>query len=407
MVDSIGLFGLVVSILAVSILFRLSVVNGKVDYFSPPFVFFFLVFAGCVIRAIIFISNPPQYLLYGSIALLIAVLFYSIGYIIPAHKYVSPFMLQKTLFFVKSKFIYYITIAFALVLTVFFFRETGFSIGARFLLTEDGVRTSHAALQWGADILYVAFLLRLSIKRNFKSVGLLYIVFFIISLYASALLGARLSMLLYILAALLVRFYCGDRKIYFTPFIIIAIFIIGVIGAARTSHQGGESYGVLNTFVEHSMQRPYMLSLDKLSFIVGSMSDNGQYWYGKSFASILLIPIPRNIFENKPDLGARKYVGQEIYQLNNLAGVPPGFIGELFINFSWFGIVIGMFAMGYVCRILWNTFKKYKTDPLLTVWYSIFYIFLITILGVDALGAVVLYFKLYIPALLLGRYYNP
>jgi oligosaccharide repeat unit polymerase len=68
------------------------------------------------------------------------------------------------------------------------------------------------------------------------------------------------------------------------------------------------------------------------------------YTYGTSYIAPFVIIIPRNIWLNKPT-GTADYLGN--------AG--PTIVGELYANFSWIGIILGMVVFGYLLR-LWYRF---------------------------------------------------
>ncbi|WP_157821287.1 O-antigen polymerase [Mariprofundus ferrinatatus] len=383
----------------------LSMHRGRIHPFSPPFVLFFLVLVGCVLRLPYYLYEQPPYFLYGSLALFLGMLGFLIGYLIPQNYHIATRNIWKTMCFPRSKFFYFLTIIGGFTLFILFFQKTGV-IGARFLLTEEGSRTSYAYLAWGGDILFVAFLLKVAQVRQFKCVGYLHWLMLTAALICSAMLGARLSILLYILAAFMVRRLVSGCKLPIVTLFVGALIVVGGLGVLRSLAQGVEdSKSVWGTALEHIMTKPYMLSMDKLSLIVGTIAERGEYWYGSTYISTLVMPIPRTLWNDKPSVESRMFVSQQVYKLNNLSGVPPGLLGELFLNFSWFGIILGMFIFGLASRLAWNTWRASLGDPLLAVFYTVFFLSLIILIGVDFLGATVFFLKLFIPTILLGRYY--
>ena len=73
-----------------------------------------------------------------------------------------------------------------------------------------------------------------------------------------------------------------------------------------------------------------------------------RYLLGQSYFRVLLIPIPRSIMPNKP-LNTSRVFCKAIDPKMDLTGgtVPPGIVGDLYINFGYFGI-FGMLLYGLV-----------------------------------------------------------
>ncbi|BDX07671.1 hypothetical protein MACH26_31920 [Planctobacterium marinum] len=281
------------------------------------------------------------------------------------------------------------------------------ALGARFFVTEDGIRTSYAFLGWGADILLVAFLLKFA-QRGGKGVGVVHWLMFLLALSGAVVLNARLSVLLYIVAALIVRSLVSEKKFPVKMFVVTSVFVIGGLGLLRESSRGEDTanVSVYQTTYNHVMTKPYLLAIDKLALIVGKVSEKELYLYGETFANILVMPIPRVLWEDKPAMESRLFVTREIYgKEDSMSGTPPGFIGELFINFSWIGITIGMFLTGAFSRVMWNSLKKSNNNPLVAVLYTVYLISLFSLFGVDLQGGLIFFLKLFIPIWVFGRYY--
>jgi oligosaccharide repeat unit polymerase len=76
--------------------------------------------------------------------------------------------------------------------------------------------------------------------------------------------------------------------------------------------------------------------------------DPNPYLMGQSFYRVLLMPIPRTFMPNKPLNTSRVFCGAINPALYQTGGtVPPGIVGDLYINFGYIGI-FGMLAYGMV-----------------------------------------------------------
>ena len=71
--------------------------------------------------------------------------------------------------------------------------------------------------------------------------------------------------------------------------------------------------------------------------------------YGETYLDVVLFTVPRSIWPDKPAAFSKAVAD---YVTNNGNDVPPGVIGELYINFHVFGIVGGMFLLGCLMAII-------------------------------------------------------
>lgn len=92
--------------------------------------------------------------------------------------------------------------------------------------------------------------------------------------------------------------------------------------------------------------------------------------YGSTMLRIFYQFIPRAIWPDKPyDLGLE--IGQ-LAGASSLSGTPPGFFGEMYMNFHVFGVLIGGFLLGTVLAFLFHRWVGYGKPGLIgTILYAI------------------------------------
>jgi hypothetical protein len=73
--------------------------------------------------------------------------------------------------------------------------------------------------------------------------------------------------------------------------------------------------------------------------------------YGKTYLDVVLFLVPRPIWPDKPKAFSTA-VGDYVTEDGN--DVPPGLIGELYVNFRWPGIVFGMTLLGMLMRFIYE-----------------------------------------------------
>lgn len=116
------------------------------------------------------------------------------------------------------------------------------------------------------------------------------------------------------------------------------------------------------------------MQLQITSIIIENYPKYHNHLMGSSLWMIFLIFLPRTIFPEKPITVAGELT-QNIWPdafAATKTTIPPGIIGELYMNFSWPGIIIGMFIIGAIYRVLWDNFKNSNSDSIYSYCYIIF-----------------------------------
>jgi hypothetical protein len=130
--------------------------------------------------------------------------------------------------------------------------------------------------------------------------------------------------------------------------------------------------GVLREFV----------ALDSFSTIIAAGPNQFPFRYGGTYVDTVLFVIPRSLWPAKP----RSFsfaVGQYLFGLDT--DIPPGYIGELYINFHVVGIIVGMYLMGLLLRRV-NRWML-SGDPVALAAYSVLAPYLIIFMGRSFIGA--------------------
>lgn len=157
-------------------------------------------------------------------------------------------------------------------------------------------------------------------------------------------------------------------------FILVAVMLINILGSFRRSTwDGAIDWAVLTSFsadqalstqeiVERGTANSGMLP------ILARVPHEVDLLYGDSYLAVLLLPVPRGLWEDKPGLvGGR--VGQTFF--NKRAGVSPEPIGEAFWNFHIPGVLIVFFAFGAFHQWLAAVFRRYADKPAIILPYAL------------------------------------
>ena len=107
---------------------------------------------------------------------------------------------------------------------------------------------------------------------------------------------------------------------------------------------------------------------DIFAMVVGFGSRQFPFLWGQSYLEMFYQPIPRALWPAKPwpfDV----HIGELI--TGTRTGIPPGIVGELYLNFHIVGIILGMFLFGVLCRVGYQRALARPRDPGKVLLYAL------------------------------------
>lgn len=119
-----------------------------------------------------------------------------------------------------------------------------------------------------------------------------------------------------------------------------------------------------NYFIGHFDQ------LRHVKDVIKHVPDNLDFQYGKTFANLLVKPIPSAIWEGKPR-GAGKIITESLYPKAQSLNVriAPSLLGELYLNFHLAGVIAGMFLFGVFCKALYSLLiRSYESKNMVLLY---------------------------------------
>lgn len=425
--------------------------TGSRDFFSPLYVFFYLVFIGVFLKSvyllyfdsglardIILAGRGNEILENGIVAISIGALAFVIGFLLLRRvptigldhnrvKCVNSGIREK---YINAILIF--TLALSSLGFVYFYIEM--DIGASISQGKIAVKRTHEAtselaprgaaltyLRWvGQTLPQVVVLVMITLSHATKtqlsfSQKILVLLIGLLSIGIPVLSSARLELAYFFVMAIMVHHYYKRRArlTWILATGVIILLFLGLLGQIRhmqtTSSPTIEDKIVqFDEIVEKTLGRAYFIDVGKTSVIVDSVPKDVEYLWGRSFLTFIFAPIPRTLWETKPIVRIGHFVGTVIYQRPNESGVPPGLIGELYLNFGYVGIIVGMLILGLVLRIIYENHVKSAKGLLSQLWYIIWAIVLLfTLLSSDFVGAFSQAVRYGVPLLLIGAVLNP
>jgi len=207
----------------------------------------------------------------------------------------------------------------------------------------------------------------------------LFLMFFLIALK----LGARYRLLLAIIPAFAVYLSTRQRRIGLRSLIImgslgVLFYILGriryqLILTPRDILQRTIEYF---TNLRHGLYFDIFMAGDFDAFENGMhllylVPHSRPFMLGSTLISVLYNPIPRAIWPGKPAPSINQYlieIGMGPASVGHF-NFAVSLIAELYVNFWWIGVAVGMFLLGNIAARLWNWFLANRHRP--EAWFHI------------------------------------
>lgn len=194
-------------------------------------------------------------------------------------------------------------------------------------------------------MLLLAYWLRSRNRLGPLRVGLLLVVF--ASSFSINIVTTTRADVVDIGAAVAVVFFLIRGRIRFSGLVGLGIIVILGIGFLTAERQGTEEpgSGTFSVAMSGALGNRNGFDLSKSAVIIDAVPDKLSYQNGKTIAMLVLTPIPRAVWPDKPVITPGPTIGRTIYGLAR-SGVPPGISAELVWNFGVLGALGGAIVVG-------------------------------------------------------------
>ena len=289
-----------------------------------------------------------------------------------------------------------------------------------FYFVEGATSHQYSALgyyRWGTVLIEIFYYIYLtwflsSHQRKLSIAGVGAIVLGLMAIIFPILNSSRSGVVVVLLVSMIIFYYLkGDFKLKQAGSlaVIIVLFLMVMTGL----RQGAENVDEIGEFVrispiiDNTIGSRHFLDIAKTAHIIDSVHKNLELEYGKTFLTWIVSPIPRVLWPSKPTLGSGPLIGSSVFNLQR-AGVPPGIIAELYMNFGILGIGPGMFMVGILLRIIYMTFRPVLSQKNGIIFYAVLIIpWSYGLLSNDFSKAIVQTFKYGLPLLILLSFVSP
>ncbi|MBY5163593.1 hypothetical protein [Salsipaludibacter albus] len=189
---------------------------------------------------------------------------------------------------------------------------------------------------------------------------------FLLVAYQGYFLSSRTTIMVPVVWALLVWVALRRRE----PSVktLVTVFVLGFVAAValqgvRAANQRGVDLAAdplgLGRSISTAVASGKSLSVGVTGMVVQRVPEQFPYQYGRSMVSWTYAAVPRTLWEDKPPVRLGPQLGAPVFGQSEerRTGVPPGILGELWINFGVLGVGVGALVWGLAIRTIddWRT----------------------------------------------------
>lgn len=252
----------------------------------------------------------------------------------------------------------------------------------RQLAVNSSSTSGYAALgyyRWGAELVRWAFFLYLfwfakSGRRICSLAGFSLAVVFGSTLFFPFMTSSRTGMLEPLIGGVIIWHYTRRRiriRVIAGSLVFCTIVVGGIASLRTRPSSSSEFVSSVSPLALMSVVvgTPKFIDITKPSHAYQAIPSQMPFEYGNTLVTWLFAPIPRTLWPEKPYISSGYAFSEEVYQLDleGASGIPPGIIPELYWNFALPGVVIGMFFIGLLMRVMYNTFVARPRQSLTSI----------------------------------------
>lgn len=198
------------------------------------------------------------------------------------------------------------------------------------------------------------------------------------------LFGSRTNVIFWVWIPVLIVYHYYQKPLRFSGLVSIAAIILvfsAVVLRARmlSSQNMAVSLDEVTSSIEvgtvvNSAFTDRSTFFDVLVWVVDAVPESASPWYGRTYLNLLVAPIPRSIWPEKPvgftegNIITQMMFGEE---LGRYHGTPPDLIGLFYMHFLFPGVVLGMFFVGIVHRAVYELLLRQKNNVGMILLYPI------------------------------------
>jgi hypothetical protein len=182
--------------------------------------------------------------------------------------------------------------------------------------------------------------------------------------------NSRASVALTVIDATVIAYYLSHRISIIK--VSVAAGLVALLALVQLGMRAQQEHSVLQ-LVEKTIAGRDLMDVTKMALIIDAVPQQLDYCYGETLFGWLAAPIPKKLWPHKPLWSERGvYVNRHVYGARNtLSGITLGLPTELYWNFGWIGVTLGMYLTGVTLRHIYNAFLPVRDNISAVVLYSL------------------------------------
>jgi oligosaccharide repeat unit polymerase len=199
---------------------------------------------------------------------------------------------------------------------------------------------------------------------------------------------SRAALMFVFFNLIFLSYYVSKRRFPWKAFVVAlpaAIALFYITSALR----GGSGVTLESRVTPMAVISPIVLNnggidASKTGHIIDYIDATQDYKFGSTLVQFVVAIVPRQLWERKP-ANIDTFIGEKIYGANifGAAAVPPGFIAEMYMNYSYLGIIFGCLLLGGVMKKI----KNALTGNMGSRNFVLIYVVVLQSFGMSVLGS--------------------
>jgi oligosaccharide repeat unit polymerase len=211
---------------------------------------------------------------------------------------------------------------------------------------------------FGLAALHLSYMIAKDRSNGRRPSKALFALILLSSMATLLIVGSRALLLSFVLSLLFYRHHFVKRIRFASQLTVLGFLVLagGYLGIIQKS---GEPEGLNARALDFPWNVIYRLagSYEQYETLLYTIGIDPPKEFGRTiFEDVFVTYFPRRIWPDKPRefgfIRAQNVIFNDYWQMSRVTTYPIGVLGELFLNFGYFGIVAGMFFMGWLLKLL-------------------------------------------------------
>jgi oligosaccharide repeat unit polymerase len=357
--------------------------ESGIDVFSPVSVFLFITFLFFLLPELFSFNNDTFQNVPGEIYVLISMIFFFAGYVCLSDK--TGFRTGSVAWVSRQSM--YLFCAIFVPISMIIFLGIIMSYGGLVNYLSDIWNASRSTMSGKAYLVEIMsvpalasyFLFADYFTRKRRSELFLAAIVLVFGATLTLIISAeRGSIVIPLFTIFVIRHYLGGRfkaRDLLLPAAVV-IFLILILGSIRDYVQFGnilkEDYSVYlgaKDMAAYFILHTGGMIHDVYSNIIENVPDRLNYQYGMTYLVFAIKFVPRMFIPDKIQ-GASQVLMEKLYPDVSNVYFAPSYLGELYMNFGFAGIIVGAFVFGLACGWLYAFLKNNIESKLAVILYA-------------------------------------